>query len=235
MASKLKWAYATKEQAAAKGISAQKWEQSKNALSKIENLFVDKLQGTRGALKNAILKGKAGGLNGIDEETDLSGLGILPAAALAAAIPVITSALKILTNSGIMKKDEAQNIEDEVKSKTSEADKMANDPDLKNNSQDASSSSASASGGGSASESSGGSSTGGGIIGFVKKQPLLAIGGAALGIWGLTKLFGGKKSSSHAVSGIPGKKRRKQKAKNKAHPAHTRNKGKRRLKSITLS
>ena len=45
MASKIKWGYATKEQAAAKGISAQEWEKQKNALAKVEKLFVDKLQG----------------------------------------------------------------------------------------------------------------------------------------------------------------------------------------------
>ena len=39
MASKLKWAYATQQQAAAKGVDAATWQKSKNALAKIENLF----------------------------------------------------------------------------------------------------------------------------------------------------------------------------------------------------
>lgn len=39
MASKLKWGYPTKEDAAKKGITAQQWKKSKKALDKIENLF----------------------------------------------------------------------------------------------------------------------------------------------------------------------------------------------------
>lgn len=238
MASKLKWGYATKEQAAAKGISAQQWEKSKNALSKVEKLFVDKLQGKKSALKNAVLKGKAGGLSGVDEETDMSGLGVVAVAALAAAVPVITATLKILTDAGVMKKEEAQNIEAEVTAKTGDAEKLANDPDIKNSGTETSQA-ASSGGSSSASDSSDSSSsgsgitTGGGIIGFVKKQPLLAIGGAALGIWGLTKIIGGKKSSNHGMSGVPGRKRKKAKA--KSHTSNSRKKGKRKLKSITLS
>ncbi|NJO68410.1 MAG: hypothetical protein HC830_03275 [Bacteroidetes bacterium] len=114
MASKIKWGYATREQAAAKGVSAQEWEKSKSALAKIEKLFVDKLQGKTSALRNAVLKGKAGGLSGIDEGTEITGLGVAAAATLAAAVPVITAALKILTDTGVMKKEEAANIEAEV-------------------------------------------------------------------------------------------------------------------------
>jgi len=108
MASKLKWAYATQEQAARKGISASDWERSKKALNKVEKLFADKLQGKRKHLKNAILKGKAGGLNGMVDPMagDLSGLGepISLAASIAAATPVIIAAVKILKDTGLMKK-----------------------------------------------------------------------------------------------------------------------------------
>jgi hypothetical protein len=241
MASKIKWGYATKEQAAAKGISVQEWEKQKNALSKVEKLFVDKLQGKKSALKNAVLKGKAKGLSGVDEETEISGLGIAAAATLAAAVPVITAALKILQDTGVMSKQEAENIESEVTAKTSEAEKLANDPDIVNSGTEttASSSSSSSSGESSSNSSSdsGGSSgsTGGGIIGFVKKQPLIAIGGVALGVWGLSKLLGGKKSSGQGVSGVSGRKRKKGKAKGKSHSGNTRKKVKRKPKSITLS
>jgi hypothetical protein len=128
MASRLKWAYATKEQAAAKGVSTQQWEKAKKALSKIEKLFADKLQGKKSALKNAILKGRAKGINGLDgpeEEIDIRGLGFAPAVALAAAIPVITAVAKIMTDTGLMKKGEAQNIASDINAKTSEADASA--------------------------------------------------------------------------------------------------------------
>lgn len=238
MASKIKWGYATKEQAAAKGISVQEWEKQKNALSKVEKLFVDKLQGKKSALKNAVLKGKAKGLSGLDEETEISGLGIAAAATLAAAVPVITAALKILQDTGVMSKQEAENIESEVTAKTSESEKLANDPDIKNSGTETTASSSSSGESSSDSSSDSGTSsgsTGGGIIGFVKKQPLIAIGGAALGIWGLSKLLGSKKSSGKGVSGVPGRKRKKPKAKGKAQTSHSRKKGKRKLKSITLS
>jgi len=233
MGSKLKWAYATKEQAAAKGISASDWEKSKKALSKIEKLFADRLQGKKSALKNAVLKGRAGGINGFEEETSIQGLGVAPAAAVAAAIPVITSALKALVDSGAMKKSEADGIEAEVKAKSSEANSSASESDMNSTASGDSSASSSSSGssssggsGGSNSSNGSGADDSGGIMGFVKKQPLVVIGGAALGIWGLTKLMGGKKKSN-GMAGTPAKrtyKKRKQKKK-------TSNKT---LKSITL-
>lgn len=231
MASKLKWGYATKEQAAAKGISNQEWGKSKNALAKVEKLFVDKLQGKTSALKNAVLKGKAGGLTGIDEEIEISGLGVVAAATLAAAVPVIATALKILTDAGIMKPEEAQNIEAEIAAKASDAEKLANDPDIVNSGIETSTSGESNSGGSSGSNNSG---AGGGIVGFVKKQPLLALGGAALGVWGLSKAFGSKKTNHRGVSGVPGRKNRKYKSKGKSRNRNTNLKGKGKLKSITL-
>lgn len=131
VASRLKWAYATQQQAAAKGVSTQQWEKSKKALSKIEKLFADKLQGKKSALKNAILKGKAGGLNGFDgdEEVDIRGLGVAPAAALAAAAPVIAAAMKIMKETGLMRNDEAQNVESEISAKASEAESMPLEPE----------------------------------------------------------------------------------------------------------
>ena len=105
MASKLKWAYASQSQAATKGVSANQWRKAKTALSRIESLYADKLQGKRSALKDAILKGRAGGLNGElhPDAYDLRGLGepISMTAAVAAATPVIVAAIKILKDSGL--------------------------------------------------------------------------------------------------------------------------------------
>jgi hypothetical protein len=216
MGSKLKWGFATKEEAAKKGISTQEWEKSKKALDKVEKLFVDKLQGKKSALKNAILKGKAGGLNGTEDES-FDGFGFLPAAALAAAVPVITAALKIMVDGGVMKKEEADNIQAEMNSKASEADKLANDPDIINSGNEENSTSTSA--------SPENVPTQGGIVGFVKKQPLLVIGGAALGIWGLSKLLGGKNKSGKSLGGAPGRK---------SLPYKKKKQGRRKISTITL-
>jgi hypothetical protein len=218
MGSKLKWGFATKEEAAKKGISAAEWEKSKKALDKVEKLFVDKLQGKKSALKNAILKGKAGGLNGTEDES-FDGFGFLPAAALAAAVPVITAALKIMVDGGVMKKEEADNIQAEMNSKASEADKLASDPDIVNSGTDDPNSTATST------ESSNSLPSQGGIVGFVKKQPLLAIGGAALGIWGLTKLLGGKKKNGKSLGSTPGRK---------SLPYKKRKQGKRKVSVVTL-
>ena len=318
MASKLKWGYATKEQAAAKGISTQQWERSKKALSKIEKLFADKLQGKKSALKNAILKGKAKGLSGFEdeEEIEILGLGFAPAAALAAAIPVITAALKIMVDSGVMKKGEAQNAEADVSAKTADAELVMSDqnakeggaeteikaiksspssPESDSDSTSSESSSPESSSSDSSNESNaeesspaenipdatysepgneettssdsnipnttdpdtvipdtdnpdtgdsdpGSSSDEGnedasgesvdGIMGLVQKNPLLVIGGAVFGIWGLSKLFGGSKPSGKGLSGTPSNKRKKKKT-----PQHNKHKPKRnpKLKAITLS
>jgi hypothetical protein len=107
MASKLKWAYGTQQQATAKNVSAGTWQKSKDALVKVERLFADKLQGSRDALKNAILKGRAGNLSGYVEE-QMSGYLGDPASAtvIAAAAPVIIATIKILKESGLIGKDE---------------------------------------------------------------------------------------------------------------------------------
>jgi hypothetical protein len=213
MASRLKWAYATKEVAATKSVTADQWTKAKNSLVKIEKLFVDKLQGKSDKLKSAILKGKAGGLDGLDEEFLLSGLGVAPAAAaLAAAIPVIAEALKIMVDNGVMKQNEADDLQTEVDAKASEGDMMMNDPDIKDD--------ASESGDDASDDDS--SDSEGGIVGFVKDNPVIAIGGAGLAIWGLSKMFSGKKkpqgsSASKELSGAgKGRKKTKSKAKPKA-------------------
>jgi hypothetical protein len=175
MAAKLKWGYATKEQAAAKGISEAQWNKSKDALAKVERLFADKLQGKRDALRNAILKGKAGNLDGIIEE-DFQGLGEpVTAATLAAATPIIVAAIKILKDSGLLNKNENVNPEDLAK-------EMANDPGAAEALQKAGSESGTESGGDASAQKSASTGTddtattgtGGGIMEFIKKNPVPA-------------------------------------------------------------
>jgi len=102
IASKLKWAYATPQQAQGKGVSPEVHSRSKGALQKIDNLFVGKLKGRPSALKKAILGGRAGGLDG---HTSL-GEPVTLAASLAAATPVLIAAIKILKDSGLMEPTE---------------------------------------------------------------------------------------------------------------------------------
>ncbi len=117
MASKLKWAYASRQQAAKHGISEEYRKRSISALKRVEKLFVDKLYGKRGSLKKAILKGKAGNLNGIvEEDQDLQGLGFVFTAAgigtaVAAAVPIIVKVVKVLKSSGLMKKHESSKVD----------------------------------------------------------------------------------------------------------------------------
>jgi hypothetical protein len=61
MSSRLKWGYASQAEAAAKGVSAADWQRARTALTRIETLFADKLQGKRENLREAILGGRAGG------------------------------------------------------------------------------------------------------------------------------------------------------------------------------
>ncbi len=101
MSSRLKWAYATPEQARAKGISPATVANAKRALVKVEKLF-EKVGGKKENLRKAILSGKKG---------SLSGLGVVPvAAAVAAATPLITAVVKIMRDTGLAQKDEAIDI-----------------------------------------------------------------------------------------------------------------------------
>lgn len=222
MASRLKWAYATKEEASAKGVSSDQWTKAKNGLAKIEKLFADKLQGKRDKLKNAILKGKAGGLSGVDEEYVLTGLGVAPAAAaLAAAIPVITAALKIMVENGVLSKEEADGLQTDIDAKAAEGEVMMNDPELTDDYSD------DEDGDGESDDDSGG-----GIIGFVKKNPLIAVGGAGLAIWGLSKLLGGsKKKNSQENKELNGTAKKKRKTGRYRKAKH----GKTSVKSIKLT
>jgi ElaB/YqjD/DUF883 family membrane-anchored ribosome-binding protein len=92
MSSRLKWGYATADQAKAGGVSDKKYQAAKRALAKVEKLFDDKLQGSKVSLKNAILSGKHNISGFADDYVEsVAGLGevVLSAAAMAAAAPVI--------------------------------------------------------------------------------------------------------------------------------------------------
>lgn len=213
MAAKLKWGYATKEQAAAKGISEAQWNKSKDALAKVERLFADKLQGKRDALRNAILKGKAGNLDGIIEE-DFQGLGEpVTAATLAAATPIIVAAIKILKDSGLLNKNENVNPDDLAK-------EMANDPGAAEALQKAGSESGTESGGDASAQKSASTGTddaaatgsGGGIMEFIKKNPVPAVIGGGLLAFGIYKMVSKPKKST-SLSGYSGRKKNHSKKK----------------------
>jgi hypothetical protein len=96
MAEKMKWAYATPEQAAAKRISPQQVTAAKNAVAKVEKMFT-KLGGKADNMRKAILHAKKGKLNGLGQ------LGVAP---LAAAIPFIKMVMDVLKKSGLVKPGE---------------------------------------------------------------------------------------------------------------------------------
>jgi hypothetical protein len=210
MASKLKWAYGTQQQAAAKGVNVATWQKSKNALIKVEKLFADKLQGSRDALKNAILKGKAGNLNGFVEDQMLGYLGEPASTTLiAAATPVIVATIKILKESGLIGKDENVDI-------TSMANEVASDMSAENaaaefqTDQSAFSTDAAASSDVPAPETKSAAaptSTGGKIMSFIKANPVpVAIGGGLLA-FGIYQMVKPKKTTG--LSGYPRKAKKK--------------------------
>ena len=187
MASKLKWAYGSQQQAAAKGVNAATWQKSKNALSKVESLFADKLQGSKSALQNAILKGKAGNLSGIVEDQMLGQLGD-PASAtvIAAAAPVIIATIKILKESGLIGPNENVDINTLTSEVTADPTAAAAAAEIQASESAVSTEVATAPG----AISTGASTSSGGIMNFIKTNPVpAAIGGGllALGIYQMVK------------------------------------------------
>jgi len=85
-------AYLTEVEAKAKGISSDKWNKSKNALAKIEKMFVDVLQGKSDKLKSAIITGRAkrhfAGFGSLGEPATI-------ASVVASATPIIAAAKSI--------------------------------------------------------------------------------------------------------------------------------------------
>lgn len=109
MSEKLKWAYASPQQAAAKRISPEYVAKAKRALVKVEKLFT-KIGGKSNNLRNAILSSKKGKLNGLGfvdiGSGIIEGLGIAPAAGVAAAIPLITAVVTIMKSTGLIAPNE---------------------------------------------------------------------------------------------------------------------------------
>ena len=101
MSEKMKWAFATPQQAAAKRISPAQVAAAKNAVAKVEKLFT-KIGGKAANMRKAILSAKKGRLNGFDE------LGALPVAAgVAAAIPFIKTVMDTLKKAGLFQPGES--------------------------------------------------------------------------------------------------------------------------------
>ena len=205
MASKLKWAYGTQQQAAAKNVTAGTWQKSKDALVKVEKLFADKLQGSRDALKNAILKGRAGNLSGYVEE-QMSGYLGDPASAtvIAAAAPVIIATIKILKESGLIGKDEnldMNTLTSEVSSDPGAADAAAEFQQTGPNAiekmalttqPESSLAPATTSNDPSATPKA----TSGGIMNFIKTNPVPAVIGGGLLAFGIYQLVKPKKKAT---------------------------------------
>ena len=183
MASKLKWAYGSQQQAAVKGVNVATWQKSKNALTKVESLFADKLQGSKSALQNAILKGKAGNLSGIVEDQMLGQLGD-PASAtvIAAAAPVIIATIKILKESGLIGPNENVDINTLTNEVTADPTASAAAAEIQASDSAVSTEVATA--------PAAISTEGAGIMNFIKTNPVpAAIGGGllALGIYQMVK------------------------------------------------
>lgn len=242
MASKLKWAYGTQQQASAKGIDAASWQKSKNALVKVETLFVDKLQGKKEALKNAILKGKAGNLNGIVEEDMMGYLGD-PASAsvIAAAMPIIIATIKILKDAGLIGKNEnvdINSIANEVSANPTTAAAAAqiqnSDYASAEESTNVNKSPITTTNNGGADSSTSTPNTGGGLVNFIKKNPVPAVIGGSLLAFGIYQLVKPKKSKG--LSGYSSSRRKSNVASRAKTPASKKSKttNKENIKSVTL-
>ena len=216
MASKIKWAYGTQQQAAAKGVSAANWQKSKDALVKIEKLFADKLQGSRDALKNAILKGRAGNLSGYVEDQLLGYLGD-PASAtvIAAATPVIIATIKILKESGLIGKNEnvdMNTLTSEISADPSAASAAAEfqDTDTSTSEKMAITTNPESSMAPATTAANDPTtppkSSGGGIMNFIKTNPVPAVIGGGLLAFGIYQLVKPKKKAS-GLSGYKSKRK----------------------------
>jgi len=215
MASKLKWAYGTQQQASAKGVSASNWQKSKNSLAKIEKLFADKLQGSRQALKNAILNGRAGNLSGFIEEQFLGYLGDPASTSLiAAAAPVIIATIQILRESGLIGKDEnidMNTLNNEINSDPGAADGAAEfqntDPnEIEKIAMTTQSESSLAPATTSNDTPETPKSSKGGIMNYIKTNPVPAVIGGGLLAFGIYQLLKPKKKAT-GLSGYRTKRR----------------------------
>jgi hypothetical protein len=189
------------------GYEANDWRKAKTALSRIESLYADKLQGKRSALKDAILKGRAGGLNGElhPDAYDLSGLGepISMTAAVAAATPLILAAIKILKESGLFSPSEDTSTNN-LQAEAASAQQSSNVPSNVNIPSNAPSMpiiQASVPPLTPIQPTAAQGSSGGGIMAFVKNNPAVAALGAGAVLIGGYMLLKPKKKTSRGLSG----------------------------------
>lgn len=105
IASRLKIGYYTEDEARARGLDIEQWRKARKVLQDAENLFVNKFQGKPENFRRAILTGRAGGLNSIEDlDEPMEGLGVYAAAAAgggattaaAAATPWIKKVLDLM-------------------------------------------------------------------------------------------------------------------------------------------
>lgn len=92
LASRAYWGYFTEAQAKSKGVSAAYWKDAKALQSKLENMFVTKLQGKAENLKSAILSGR-----GAKKASELATKGSLNGLGEVTLVGTITSAIAFLT------------------------------------------------------------------------------------------------------------------------------------------
>lgn len=233
IASRLKWAYATKEQARKKGISEDKWNKAKKGLEQVEKLFADKLQGKRRALKKAILNGRAGKLDGtLGDLSDIELLGepftaVGAATVVTSAIPIIKKVINALKKVGLFSKKESDKVEvsaEDIQSMAKSAPQVSSESnmapdDVTDFEMDESN----------YPTRSTNAKPPNKAVNFIKKNPMVAVGGlAAIGGVGYL-LLGGKKKKNGNLSGTTKRKTAARK------PARKKTTSKSSVKSITLS
>jgi len=225
MSSKLKWAYGTQQQAAAKGVSAADYQRARMALTRVEALFADKLKGSKTALQNAILKGKAGGLSAVE------GLGepATTAAAIAAAAPLIIATINILKETGLIGENvkvDAGTIAWEVSRDPAASEYFSalereaagqgpeyqlpqtnNNPNMETGTNNS------------------------GVVGWVKANPIPTV--AIAGVVGLI-LYNTMSKSGKSSGGLSGYKRRRKARRTKALPAGRRRSRSRRVQKVLI-
>lgn len=221
MASKLKWAYATQAAAESKGISGAEWNKARTALTRIESLFADKLQGNRQALKDAILKGRAGGLGYVDDFGHyVPGLGepVTLTASIAAATPVIIAAIKIMQETGLFKPGEdvsTNNLAAEAEATergTFTTRSVVPASNFTVPVRDFGPSTAMPAGSSPMAVNASANANGAGLFAFVKNNPAIAIAGASAVVFGAYMLLKPNKARRGSLAGPGNKNYRKKTA-----------------------
>jgi hypothetical protein len=233
MATRLKWAYGTQSQAAQHGVTASEWTRAKSALAKIESLFADKLQGDRGALKDAILKGKAGGLSGNQQ----FGEPVTLAASIAAATPVIVATLKIMKDAGLLSAGEDANTGNLAKEAEALNNGMTDAMPYAESGSALPSPAYADAGVPAATIPSSSNTSGGGIVGFIKGNPLVAALGAGAIAFGAYKMLK-PKTKAKGLSGAPARRtaapRKRTPAKKPASRTPARKTSKSKIQTVKL-